>query len=36
MEKASVVETLNGSNNEKYVTPFTLAKKLSGGGRNTQ
>ena len=36
MEKANIKETLNGNNNEKYITPYLLHKKLSdytpGGG----
>lgn len=29
MEKANIKETLNGNNNEKYITPYLLHKKLS-------
>ena len=36
MEKANITETLNGNNNEKYITTYLLQKKLSdytpGGG----
>ena len=43
MEKANIKETLNGNNNEKYITPYLLHKKLSdytpggsgGGGGET-
>ena len=41
MEKANIKETLNGNNNEKYITPYLLHKKLSdytpggGGGGST-
>ena len=43
MEKANIKETLNGNNNEKYITPYLLHKKLSdytpggggGGGEST-
>ena len=43
MEKANIKETLNGNNNEKYITPYLLHKKLSdytpggsgGGGETT-
>lgn len=43
MEKANIKETLNGNNNEKYITPYLLHKKLSdytpgsggGGGGDT-
>lgn len=29
MDKANIKETLNGNNNEKYITPYLLHKKLS-------
>lgn len=43
MEKANIKETLNGNNNDKYITPYLLHKKLSdytpggsgGGGGET-